>query len=74
LERASTFSISSEIGAPVVRPSKVPERILTWSGSRRWVVNFDCPGRRRSSQRWISASTSGSRGGTPSTTQPIAGP
>jgi chorismate synthase len=26
------------IEVPVVRPSKTPERILTWSGSRRCVV------------------------------------
>src|SRR4051794_16503624 len=46
----------------------------TWSGSCRWVVNFDWPGRRRSSQGWMSASVRGRRGGQPSTTQPIAGP
>src|SRR5690349_16210883 len=41
--------------------------IFTWSGSRRCVVNRDCPGLRRSSQCGIS-------GGTPSTTTPMAGP
>src|ERR1700737_691739 len=46
----------------------------TASGSWRWVVKRDWPGRRRSSQGWMSASASARRGGTPSTTQPIAGP
>src|SRR5215813_4338573 len=46
----------------------------TVSGSRRWVVKRDWPGRRRSSQCWISGSVSAMRGGMPSTTQPIAGP
>jgi hypothetical protein len=32
------------------------------------------PGRRRSSSSWISAVSSGSRGGQPSTTTPTAGP
>src|SRR5690606_11990199 len=70
----STFSMTSPIGVPVVTPSNVPERILTVSGSWRWVVKRDVPGRRRSSQYWMSASPSGMPGGTPSTTQPIAGP
>src|SRR5690348_12390017 len=64
----------SEIGVPVVTPSKTPERILTRSGSRRCVVKRDWPGLRRSSQYWISLSASGMRGGVPSTTQPMAGP
>jgi hypothetical protein len=59
---------------PVVLPSNRPERISTWSGSWRWVVHFDWPGRRRSSQCWMSAAESSSSEGTPSTTQPIAGP
>ena len=44
------------------------------SGSRRCVVKRDWPGLRCSSQGWMSASVSGMRGGTPSTTQPMAGP
>ena len=44
-ERASSFSIMSEIGVPVVRPSNTPERICTWSVSRRCVVKRDWPGR-----------------------------
>jgi hypothetical protein len=40
----------------------------------RWVVKRDWPGLRRSSQCWISPSARAMRGGTPSTTQPIAGP
>ena len=32
------FSISNPIGVPVVLPSNTPDRILTWSGSLRWVV------------------------------------
>ena len=59
---------------PVVLPSNTPDRILTLSGSRRCVVKRDWPGLRLSSQGWMSASLSGMRGGTPSTTQPIAGP
>ena len=35
-------------GAPVVMPSKTPDRIRTRSGSWRWVVKRLCPGRRRS--------------------------
>ena len=61
-------------GAPVVRPSNRPETIATRSGSRRWVVKRERPGRRRSSQRCTQASSSARRGGTPSTTQPICGP
>src|SRR5215468_895673 len=61
-------------GVPVVWPSKMPDRIFTRSDSRRWVVKRDWPGRRRSSQGWMSASDRGMRGGTPSTTQPMAGP
>ena len=64
----------SAIGVPVVMPSNTPDRMRTWSGSCRWVVKRDWPGRRRSSQGWMSASDSGMRGGQPSTTQPIAGP
>src|SRR5271169_2701668 len=62
------------IGVPVVIPSNTPDRMRTSSGSWRWVVKRDWPGRRRSSQGWMSASDSGMRGGQPSTTQPIAGP
>ncbi len=68
------------IGVPVVscRPLcssvKTPDMIFTLSGSCRWVVKRDWPGRRRSSSRWISATSSGMRGGQPSTTQPMAGP
>ena len=36
------------IGVPVLRPSNTPDRIRTASGSWRWVVYFDCPGRRAS--------------------------
>src|SRR5689334_15508077 len=64
----------SEIGVPVVFPSKTPDMIFTWSGSRRWVVKRDWPGLRRSSQCWMSGSASGISGGTPSTTTPMAGP
>ena len=59
---------------PVVRPSKVPDRISTRSASCRWVVKRLWPGRRASSQGWMSASVSGIPGGQPSTTQPSAGP
>src|SRR5215470_11570140 len=68
------------IGVPVVTwcplasSTNTPERIFTASGSRRWVVKRDWPGRRRSSSRWMSSAVSGMRGGQPSTTQPIAGP
>ena len=60
---------------PWVRESwNTPERMRTASGSWRWVTNFPCPGRRLSSQTWISSAVSGRFGGQPSTTQPIAGP
>ena len=59
---------------PVVTPSNTPETIFTSSGSRRWVVKRDWPGRRRSIQCWMSGSLNGTSGGTPSTTQPMDGP
>src|ERR1700759_4089022 len=68
------------MGVPVVsccfiRSSwKTPERIFTASGSRRWVTNLLCPGRRRSRSFWISASVRAMPGGQPSITQPSAGP
>src|SRR6185312_11198760 len=68
------------IGVPVVTccplasSVNTPDMIFTASGSCRCVVKRDCPGRRRSSSRWMSSTTSGMRGGQPSTTQPIAGP
>ena len=37
----------------------MPDRIFTSSGSRRWVVKRDWPGRRLSSQGWMSAAVSG---------------
>src|ERR1700761_9523185 len=46
----------------------------TRSGSCRWVVKRAWPGLRRWSHCWMSGSLKGRRGGTPSTTQPIAGP
>ena len=47
------FSISSAIGVPVVTwpplsSSNTPDRICTSSGSCRWVVKRDWPGRRLS--------------------------
>src|SRR3546814_17545218 len=66
--------MTSETGVPVVSPSNTPERIFTVSGSRRCVVKRDWPGLRRSSQCWRSAAVSATRGGTPSTTQPMADP
>src|SRR5665647_1903490 len=68
------------MGVPVVtwpplRSSEnTPDRIFTASGSCRWVVKRDWPGRRLSRYFWISAGSSGMRGGQPSTTQPIAAP
>src|SRR5215471_17540112 len=61
-------------GVPSVRPSCMPDRISTWSASRRWVVIALWPGRRRSSSRWISSTPSGRRGGQPSMTTPTAAP
>src|SRR5471032_186460 len=68
------------MGVPVVtwavmRSSwKTPDRIFTASGSARWVTNLLWPGRRLSSQGWMSASVRAMPGGQPSTTQPMAGP
>ena len=59
---------------PSVTPSKTPERISTRSSSWRGVVSELWPGRRRSRSRWISAASSGSRGGQPSTTTPTPPP
>ena len=53
--------MNTPIGVPVVTwrplPSSIitPERMRASSGSRRWVVNRDAPGRRRSSSAWMSA-------------------
>src|SRR5208337_3078539 len=72
--------MKTPIGVPVVtcRPVSssiiTPERMRASSGSRRWVVKRDVPGRRRSSSAWMSAASSGIRGGQPSTTQPIPAP
>ena len=41
-------AIGQEIGVPVVRPSKTPDRISTVSLSLRFVVRRLCPGLRRS--------------------------
>src|SRR5258708_38029100 len=46
----------------------------TVSGSWRWLVYCDVPGRRRSTSACKSASHRGRPGGHPSTTQPSAGP
>ncbi len=62
------------MGVPRVRPSNTPERICTLSCSWRGEVSSLCPGLRRSSSRWISAASSGSPGGQPSITAPMAGP
>src|SRR5436309_8948830 len=62
------------IGVPSVRPSNVPERIWTVSGSLRGDTMRDWPGRRRSRSGWMSASVSLSRGGQPSTTTPTPPP
>src|SRR5688500_5839908 len=72
--RASTLSTRSPIAVPVVRPSNTPERILTRSGSWRWLVNCDLPVRLASRSDWMSASENSSPGGQPSTIAPIAGP
>src|SRR5499427_9910773 len=64
----------SASGVPSVNPSCMPDRISTWSVSRRWVVIALWPGRRRSSSRWISSTVTATRGGQPSMTTPTAGP
>ena len=68
------MSITKPIGVPVVRPSKTPDRMRTWSGSLRWLVWREVPVRRRSRSGWISCSDSSNPGGQPSTMQPSAGP
>src|SRR6516165_249000 len=62
------------IGVPVVCPSNTPERMRTWSASRRWLTKCEVPLRRRSTSCCKSASLSGRPGGQPSTMQPMAGP
>src|ERR1035441_6037031 len=59
---------------PVVSSVNTTDMIFTASGSLRWVVKRDWPGRRLSRWAWMSAASSGMRGGQPSTTQPIAAP
>ena len=61
-----------EIGCPVVRPSKVPDKISTSSFSFLWEVYFDWPGFLLSRNDWISSSLRGILDGTPSITHPIA--
>ena len=70
----SALGISMLIGVPIVCPSKTPERIWTVSVSLRCVTSALWPGTRRSRSGWMSASDSGSRGGQPSTTAPMAAP
>src|SRR5450755_1969533 len=62
------------MGVPVVLPSNTPDKMRTVSGSRRWLVYCEVPGRRRSTSACKSASLSSKPGGQPSTTQPSAGP
>ena len=57
------FSIISAIGVPVVTCRRspcaiTPDRILTVSGSWRWVTKRDWPGRRLSRSSWMSSSVS----------------
>ena len=53
---------------------EAPDKMRTVSGSRRWLVNCEVPGRRRSTSACRSASAISNPGGQPSTTQPSAGP
>jgi hypothetical protein len=53
LFRFTTWGESHGPGVPVVRPSNTPDRMRTWSGSRRCVVKRLVPGRRLSSQGWM---------------------
>src|SRR5579863_878055 len=62
------------MGVPVVRPSNTPERMRTWSPSRRWLTKCEVPVRRRSTSCCRSASLNSSPGGQPSTMHPSAGP
>src|ERR1700738_957230 len=62
------------MGVPVVLPSNTPDKMRTVSGSRRWLVYCEVPGRRRSTSACKSASARGKPGGHPSTPQPSAGP
>src|SRR5271154_5168217 len=62
------------IGVPVVLPSNTPDKMRTVSGSCRWLVYWEVPGRRRSTSACKSASLKPKPGGHPSTTQPSAGP
>jgi hypothetical protein len=69
--------MTSEMGVPVVtwRPASsanTPERMRTASGSRRWVVKRDWPGRRLS-RKAGSLGRQAMPGGQPSITQPIEG-
>src|SRR5262245_9376862 len=62
------------IGVPSVTPSNRPESTSTLSPSLRWVVIALCPGRRRSSSLWTTATSTAMPGGMPSTTTPTPGP
>ena len=63
-----------EMGVPSVNPRSVPDKMVTWSASLRDVVTRLCPGRRRVSCGWMSASDSGMHAGQPSITAPTAAP
>ena len=53
---------------------EAPDKMRTVSGSRRWLVYCEVPGRLRLTSACRSASDSSSPGGQPSTTQPSTGP
>ncbi len=66
--------IIREMGAPVVRPSKTPERISARSSSFLGVEALPAPGLRRFRYGWISSSLRASPAGQPSMTTPNAFP
>jgi hypothetical protein len=80
LERWSVLSIIRLIGVPVVRrpslrsSSNTPDRMRTASGSWRWVTNLPWPGPALVEEGLDLPAVMARPGGTPSTTQPRAGP
>ena len=66
--------MSNAIGAPVVLPSKMPDKISTTSPSWRCVTWREVPGLRRSKSICKSSAHNAKPGGQPSTMPPMAAP
>ena len=66
--------MTAHSGVPQVLPWNMPERIFTWSASRRGVDSWFRPGARRSISFPMASKSSSNPEGSPSSTTPMAGP